>query len=238
MGIIYESKKKMVYDTDIEIAFSCQKDIEKEMWFSKEEEQFCLMLPEMKRTSYVLGRIAVKKAASAYFFSSFGMQIPFRDFFVQNSFLGIPKLVVSGKKVPDILLSLSHSGTMAVAAVGAVCYGKFGVDIELLRDWDSRVVMKFLAATEQKIYRNLSGKQQSLFVTQSWSLKEACLKALGTGLCEHPCSVTVGNGMDIPTNKGYELFYLNQLCGVGNILSVPVDMSNGSHFVAVLVHIF
>lgn len=82
--------------------------------------------------------------------------------------------------------NLSHSGPWAL--IGLAQGVHLGVDIEEVtahHDW-TLVAAEILAPSEQAAWRELSPDRQPDFLIRSWTNKEACLKAMGTGLAVDP----------------------------------------------------
>jgi 4'-phosphopantetheinyl transferase len=78
--------------------------------------------------------------------------------------------------------SLSHSGDVAVIALAQ--QGPIGVDLELQRDVPDALALAALNFTpsECEQLRALSGPERGAAFLQCWTRKEACLKAIGSGL--------------------------------------------------------
>ncbi len=91
---------------------------------------------------------------------------------------------------PDIAFSLSHSQSTALVAIGSVA---LGVDLEVLRpldDMHALAQVHFTAAEQRWLASSDPASQLRVFLT-CWTRKEACLKALGTGLSLDTRSVDV-----------------------------------------------
>ena len=83
---------------------------------------------------------------------------------------------------PDLSLSLSHSGRMAVLVLGRGC--NVGVDLEWIRPVDHlpRLVRRFLAPEEaDRILHRPEHERRAAFF-RTWVRKEAYLKGLGGGV--------------------------------------------------------
>lgn len=101
--------------------------------------------------------------------------------FVHNAF-GKPSLA----DAPDCHFSLSHSGDAALLAIDAA--GPVGVDIEVDRamdDIDALARAHFTDDERELLRRTPAGDRASAFL-RTWTRKEACLKAIGTGLSTDP----------------------------------------------------
>lgn len=87
-------------------------------------------------------------------------------------------------EVDGATFNLSHSGTVAVIAVGAGSTTRIGVDVERVepeRPVD-RLVERFFAAGEAKAFSRLDRADRAADFARRWALKESYVKALGTGL--------------------------------------------------------
>lgn len=81
------------------------------------------------------------------------------------------------KKHPQLHFNLSHSGSLAVCAVGDV---PLGVDVECIAPVDAAVAAYCLSGEEQAHLRNADDPQRCF--CSLWTRKESCLKMLGRGL--------------------------------------------------------
>lgn len=201
----------------MEIAFAEPADIDQGEWFSDDESTAWPPLAEEKNIARLLGRIAVKKAAVRYFDQK-GVSYPPTALIVRHDALGAPSLCIDTVVREDVRISLSHESAGAIAAVDASDQPPFGVDIERIRFFDDHFLSDFLTPEERHAVAALPAIEQPHATTRLWSLKEAFLKALGTGLREHPNSLTVRN-----VSRGkYGIFRAGQLVGEGEELSVPM----------------
>jgi len=88
--------------------------------------------------------------------------------------------------------NLSHSGSKAL--VGISTWGRVGVDIELLRPIDDVWLLaeQTLSVGECNALRCAPHAEQTRAFLRGWTRKEACLKAVGSGLNIAPASFEVG----------------------------------------------
>ena len=94
---------------------------------------------------------------------------------------GRPHLVDPPRDV-QIDFNLSHTeGLVACAVTGS---GQVGIDVECLDEQRdvARIAPRILAPTEQRWLEGLEAADRGLGMLDCWTLKEAHLKALGTGL--------------------------------------------------------
>lgn len=103
--------------------------------------------------------------------------------------------------------NMSHSEDVALIAMADA--GEIGVDVEMLRpmpDALSLARQNFSASENDELLGTLPS-EQSLAFLRGWTRKEACLKALGSGLSLAPDTFTAGLGTEprsvcIPTPAG------------------------------------
>lgn len=81
---------------------------------------------------------------------------------------------------PDLYCSIAHSAGYGLAAV---CDGPVGVDIERIRDHPRRALSLIAHPEEIEALDQMDYDAQ---VTRCWTIKEAVLKGLGTGLSMAP----------------------------------------------------
>lgn len=88
--------------------------------------------------------------------------------------------------------NLSHSGADALVVI--TDRHAVGVDVELLRDMPDTMALasSCFTAAECNMLRNMRQPAQSQAFLTCWTRKEACLKAIGSGLDIDPRNVEVG----------------------------------------------
>ncbi len=96
---------------------------------------------------------------------------------------------------PQCAFNLSHSEDVAVIALAAT--GEIGVDVEMLRPMPDAVDLarQNFSAAECAELAATPPEHQSLAFLLGWTRKEACLKAIGSGLTIAPNIFTAGLGM-------------------------------------------
>ncbi len=117
---------------------------------------------------------------------------------------------IQGKpQVAGIEFNLSHSGDLVIYAVSD---RPVGIDIEKIRSMDlAGIVQRFFAASEFAAWQKLPIAEQEAAFFRVWTIKEAYLKAIGTGL--HTPLSDVEVSMDInhpkiiqaPNHKNWQL---------------------------------
>lgn len=96
-----------------------------------------------------------------------------------------PKIEIStglhGKpQVAGIEFNLSHSGDLVVYAISD---RPIGIDIERIRSMElSGIIQRFFTSNEFATWQKLPPSEQSAAFFRTWTVKEAYLKAIGTGL--------------------------------------------------------
>ncbi len=92
----------------------------------------------------------------------------------------------------DLQFNLSHSDDEAVLVFGHG--GELGVDIEVLRSLsDAQALARMnYTADECAALADLADAERDLGFLRLWTRKEACLKAIGTGLSVHPAGFAAG----------------------------------------------
>lgn len=102
---------------------------------------------------------------------------------VENGLWDKPRLI----SPQGVFFNLSHSDEWTVIAVSD---GEVGVDVQQVRPVDMRLATRFFAAEEARQIEKAGGGATELFY-RFWTVKEAYLKALGTGLNRPLNSFTV-----------------------------------------------
>ena len=146
------------------------------------EAAACLSNEEWERAHrFVFARdrhrfIAAHAALRSTLSASTGIPGAFLDFTLGAN--GKPALV----DPPDVHFNLSHSQSVGLIAIGGK--DQIGVDVEVLRhmsDVDAMAAAYFTPAEQQALEAAPPGERDRAFL-RCWTRKEACLKAVGTGL--------------------------------------------------------
>ncbi len=134
------------------------------------------MSNEQRRRSFTAGRIALR--------TMLGEALDLAPIDVPLTVLPSGRLACKGT---DLFLSLAHSGDLAVAVAS---HRNVGFDLEIIREKPSSLLDYILADEEREHVHQLDlDTDRSLFLC--WTVKEAVLKANGTGLRRSPRSVRV-----------------------------------------------
>jgi 4'-phosphopantetheinyl transferase len=121
------------------------------------------------------GRIAAKRALGAL------TGAPPDAIRIRNLPSGAPVADIPG--FPGVAVSISHRDGEAVAA--AATHGRIGIDLEVVERRDASFGATWFDASERALAAT------PLEETAIWAIKEAVLKALGTGLAMPPAQVRV-----------------------------------------------
>jgi phosphopantetheinyl transferase len=157
-------------------------DMYKELTYS--EREVCMRITPHKRQLWLMGRIAAKKSITMHLGKGFKKtdiellpQIGKRP----SAFL---KRTGKMDKLENIQFTISHSHELA-ASQTVIGPFRVGIDIERIREFKMETLIGFLDAYEQRMYMK-NNVCSPFMATLLWCLKEAYLKAMGTGLRVHP----------------------------------------------------
>jgi 4'-phosphopantetheinyl transferase len=91
-----------------------------------------------------------------------------------------------------LTFNLAHSGELAMCAIALG--GSIGIDVELVRrrvpQWE-RIARRYFDEDEARHLAQVAVDERYAEFLRIWTLKEACLKAAGTGLTVDPRTVAV-----------------------------------------------
>ena len=134
-------------------------------------------LPAARRTEWLCGRVALKRAFLDLCHGAV------RDLEVGYRAGGRP--MIAGHD--DVYCSISHSGGWSTGATSRI---PIGVDIEAVRPRRAELLRYITTERERRLLRRLTVAGDDL-LTLLWTAKEAVLKALSVGLGVHPCRAEV-----------------------------------------------
>jgi 4'-phosphopantetheinyl transferase len=137
---------------------------------------------ETHRHRFVMARLALRHVLSQH------TGVPEAELHFTYGEHGKPKLT----NAPDCRFNMSHSGAVALIAMGADAARPIGVDVEVLREFPDAISMaeQYFDPQERAALSALSGDARTLAFLVGWTRKEACLKALGTGFAAGPMPTT------------------------------------------------
>jgi phosphopantetheinyl transferase len=124
----------------------------------------------MRRASWVAGRLAARRALRSW---CQRRSEPFSKIQILRRESGEPRIV----GYPDLHVSITHSGNLAVAVVGE---RQLGIDLEQLDVRPDSLVRFFFSPSEQEWIRQIPS-ESSLRCNLLWTRKEAVSKLLGKG---------------------------------------------------------
>ncbi|ERR1019366_2978528 len=127
-----------------------------------------------KRLEFVVSRIFLRRILGRVL-----KQVPSQLCFVTTEY-GKPELHHPETTQPALFFNLSHTeGYMTLAVTR---YGEVGIDVELLASYQDRIARRFFHPDEYTWLQQLERAQQASAFYRIWTIKEACVKALGYGL--------------------------------------------------------
>jgi phosphopantetheinyl transferase len=153
-------------------------------WLSRQERRACAQLAaEARRADWLAGRLAAKLAVRR----ALGSAVELAEVSVAYAPGGRPLAVYRAHVLRDLWLTISHSRGVGLAGVS--CDGSpIGVDLEHSTAWFQGLAYYAMGAAERA---RLAANASPAADLMSWTLKEAALKALGSGLRIHPRRVEI-----------------------------------------------
>jgi 4'-phosphopantetheinyl transferase len=152
---------------------------------------------ERDRRRYLAAHVALRKTLATYL-----GERPENLRFESGGF-GKPLLV----HAQPCAFNLSRSGDVAIIAVAPE--GQIGVDVELVRAMPSALTLAMhnFCASERESLQALAGLERDTAFLRCWTRKEACLKAVGSGLSIAPRLFETGicstrRNVVVPTDAG------------------------------------
>ncbi|UCC31089.1 MAG: polyketide synthase dehydratase domain-containing protein, partial [Phycisphaerales bacterium] len=160
----------------------------------RELAQYGDMTDDDRRKEWLFGRAVAKDAVRTWVKRHYGLDLYPADVEIDNDEHGAPH--GGGRWVSRIgvapQLTLSHKGTVAVAAAGRRA---LGIDLERIEARDSGFDALVFDESELRLFSKLNGDNRAEWVTRAWCAKEAASKATGRGLSDGP-RVMVVNSID------------------------------------------
>lgn len=150
-----------------------------------------------RRAEFIVGRGILRLLISRYT----GM-IPCEIIFNSGP-TGRPYLE-SSKCEENLFLSLSHSGDWLLIAFGKEEH--FGIDLEFKRDSIDPLAIseRFFTRTENLLIQSAAASVRKDIFYEIWVRKEACLKAMGTGLAHGINAVEIRGDQGLISLKDME----------------------------------
>ena len=158
----------------------------------RELAQYGGMTDDARRKEWLFGRAVAKDAVRTWVKRHYGLDLYPADVEIDNDEHGAPH--AGGRWVSRIgiapQLTLSHKGTVAVAAAGTRA---LGIDLERIEARDSGFDALVFDETELQLFSRLNGDNRTEWVTRAWCAKEAASKATGRGLSDGPQAMMVNS---------------------------------------------
>ncbi|MCX4694699.1 4'-phosphopantetheinyl transferase superfamily protein [Streptomyces sp. NBC_01408] len=133
-----------------------------------------------RRAEFAFGRSLLRRAAALV------LQRPVRELTPAEDTDGGPPRFA---QAPELGTSVSHSGGMAAVAV---CMGSsVGIDIEPVTGPKAATLRRWASLPSYRGLAELDGTEQARRFTRTWTVQEACAKAVGAGLSARPWQIPV-----------------------------------------------
>jgi 4'-phosphopantetheinyl transferase len=130
---------------------------------------------------------------------------------------------------PDCAFNLSHSEGVAIVMISA--RGELGVDVEVLRPMRDALALaeRNFSRSENADLRALPERSRDHAFLTGWTRKEACLKAIGSGLSISPDTFTAGLNHDaawvtVPTPQGLARVRVVSFCHEERLLIACAEL--------------
>lgn len=142
-----------------------------------------------RKSDFLAGRLAGKKAVMSYTMRMKNQSLQFSDIEIKKMETGEPSIYINNNS-SNMLISISHSGIFATAiVVNYPDYAGIGIDIEKIEKRDESFLDVAFNQSEIAIIK--SNKLQEFNnpetgkdgdITKYWTIKESVLKSLSSGL--------------------------------------------------------
>ena len=143
-----------------------------------ERNVFDTLKTEKRRHEWFAGRLVTKTMLQAHFGKA-GHQFKLEDITLLPDTLGRPRVAVHGTIRSDVAVSISHSAGWVVVVVDGELES-VGVDIEEVSERHPSWSRQFFTETERRAAASWAGGEAE-YLTSAWAVKEAYMKAIGTG---------------------------------------------------------
>ncbi len=174
-------------------------------WLSDVEQiRLAQLRFERRRAEWLLGRWAAKQLLLRVLPQM--AHLPLSALSIENSPVGVPQVRLAGERVPGCL-SISHRDGGALVAWTQASNGYLGVDLECVEAHSVAFAADYFTSAEQRLVAE--AEQKDVALSCLWSVKEAMLKALQTGLRLDTRAVEI---LVLPTLEGEDWTRL-PVCG-------------------------
>ena len=138
-----------------------------------ERDLFLKLSHPKRRREWLAGRVAAKAAIRILLHGA----VSNTDISLVREESGGPSLQIKGQENRQVFVSLSHSGDIAVAL--ASLRSGYGIDVQAITDSVVDLAGTFAAESELEQFLKGGLADPPTAMTILWSVKEACLKAVG-----------------------------------------------------------
>lgn len=114
-----------------------------------------------------------------------------RGLWIHRTDAGWPQVLDGEGRPLPISLSIAHTGSVALCAMGPEGDGHLGADVEQVAPRSQAFLEDFYTDAEQSSLARLPDSDRDRLATLYWTVKEAVLKALRTGLSRSAKDVEV-----------------------------------------------
>lgn len=161
-----------------------------------ESQRSCLSVEEHRRAAsfrfdkdrqrYLAAHVALRERLAGF------LGCAPKDLGFEAGEQGKPRLLSGSTSPAGVHFNLSHSGDLALIALSQ--REEVGVDLEVIRAVDDAPALaeSVFGVNERRVLGGLAGTARDRAFLQGWTRKEACLKALGTGLSLSPQGFEAG----------------------------------------------
>ncbi|RLB55853.1 MAG: hypothetical protein DRI34_09980 [Deltaproteobacteria bacterium] len=142
-----------------------------------------------RHRQWLLGRALAKQLLVELLNSHNGRTWSPRDIVVERSEQGAPLARTASGRPLGVSLSISHHQELALCALCPEDAGHLGVDLERIEPRSPAFLEDYYTPAERRLIAAQEGLSAEQATTVLWCLKEAGLKALGTGLKVNPTRI-------------------------------------------------
>ena len=172
-----EIQRKKVAEV-VEVALSHHELGAHDALSAKEREIFSGLKTEKRKQEWFAGRLVSKTMLSKYLARQ-GENVELKDISLIPDTLGRPRVAVNGQIRGDVSVSISHSAGWVVVVVDGELES-VGIDIEEVSERHPSWSRQFFTEGERREAEAWAGGAAE-YLTSAWAVKEAYMKAIGTG---------------------------------------------------------
>ncbi|WP_411102549.1 4'-phosphopantetheinyl transferase family protein [Streptomyces sp. cmx-4-9] len=154
-------------------------------WLGPAELAAASRMAPGRRAEFAFGRSLLRRAAAQ------ALRRPARELTPAEDTAGGPPRFV---QAPELGTSVSHSG--GVAAVAVSLGTSVGIDVEPVTEPKAATLRRWASLPSYQGLADLHGTERARRFTRTWTVQEACAKAVGTGLSGRPWQIPVDGAGD------------------------------------------